>query len=92
VGVIDWNINELCNSNTQDVIVTYHETINAQATIELFEKLKESHSNYENLYIFADNAKYYVSQVLKEYLVKNPIIKLIHLPTYWPNLNLIERL
>lgn len=86
------NINGLYNPYTRDVIVTYHKTINAQATIELFEKLKQKYSNYQNLYVFADNAKYYVSKVLKEYLVKNPIIKLIHLPTYSPNLNLIERL
>ena len=86
------NINGLYNPHTQRVIVTYHKTINAQATIELFEKMKESHSNYQNLYIFADNARYYVSKVLKEYLAQNPIIKLIHLPTYSPNLNLIERL
>lgn len=86
------NINGLYNPYTQDVTVTYHKTINAQATIELFEKLKQKYPKYQNLYVFADNAKYYVSTVLKDYLIKNPIIKLIHLPTYSPNLNLIERL
>lgn len=33
-----------------------------------------------------------MSKVLKEYLVQNPVIKLKHLPSYSPNLNLIERL
>jgi transposase len=86
------NINGLYNPLNQDVIVTYHKTINAQATIELFEKLKKQYPEKENLYVFADNAKYYVSAVLKEYLAQNTVIKLIHLPTYSPNLNLIERL
>ena len=86
------NINGLYNPHNQDVIVTYHKTINAQATIELFEKLKQQNPDKTSLYVFADNAKYYVSNVLKGYLAQNPVIKLIHLPTYSPNLNLIERL
>ena len=86
------NINGLYNPHNQEVIVTYHKTINAQATVELFEKLKKQNPDKKNLFVFADNAKYYISAVLKEYLSHNPIIKLIHLPTYSPNLNLIERL
>jgi transposase len=86
------NINGLYNPHNQDVMVTYHETINSQATIELLEKLKTQYSTHENLYVIADNAKYYVSKVLKAYLLENPVIKMIHLPAYSPNLNLIERL
>jgi transposase len=86
------NINGLYNPYTQETFVTYHRTINAQATIELFEELKKQKPLHENLYIFSDNAKYYVSKVLKEYLAQNPVIQLIHLPPYSPNLNLIERL
>jgi transposase len=86
------NINGLYNPHNQDVIVTYHKTINAQATIETFEILKQQNPTHEQLYVISDNAKYYVSRVLKAYLVENPIIKLIHLPSYSPNLNLIERL
>jgi transposase len=86
------NINGLYNPHNQDVIVTYHKTINAQATIETFEILKQQNPTHERLYVISDNAKYYVSRVLKAYLVENPIIKLIHLPSYSPNLNLIERL
>jgi transposase len=86
------NINGLYNPHTQETIITYHKTINAQAAIKTFEKLKAHHPDKENLYIFADNAKYYVSKILKAYLVENPRIKLIHLPAYSPNLNLIERL
>jgi transposase len=86
------NINGLYNPHTNEVIVTYHKTINAQAVIETFEALQKKHSTMENLYVFADNAKYYTCAVIKAYLAENPAIKLIHLPTYSPNLNLIERL
>ena len=86
------NINGLYNPINKDVIVTYHQTINAQATIETLEKVKKEYAGYDELFIFADNARYYVSVLLKEYLAQNPIFKLIHLPPYSPNLNLIERL
>lgn len=86
------NINGLYNPYTNDVLVTYHKTINAQAVIETFEALKKKYNTHENLYVIADNAKYYTCAVIKDYLAQNPVIKLIHLPTYSPNLNLIERL
>lgn len=86
------NINGLYNPHTQEAIVTYHKTINAQAVMETFGELLRLHPSKENLYVFADNAKYYVSAVLKEYLAANPRIILKHLPAYSPNLNLIERL
>lgn len=53
------NINGLYNPYNQDVLVTYHKTINAQATIELFEKLKSQYPNHENLYrVIASKYKY----------------------------------
>lgn len=86
------NINGLYNPKNQDVITTFHKTINAQATIETLEELKKQYPNQENLYIFADNARYYTAKLLKAYLIDNPVFKIIHLPPYSPNLNLIERL
>ncbi len=86
------NINGLYNPKTQEVITTFHNTINAQATIETLNKLLLCYPTHENLYIIADNARYYTSKIVKAYLAENPIIKFIHLPPYSPNLNLIERL
>jgi transposase len=86
------NINGLYNPYTQETIVTYHTTINAQAVIATFEKLKMEHPDTPKLFTFSDNAKYYVSKLVKAYLAENPRIQLIHLPPYSPNLNLIERL
>ena len=39
-----------------------------------------------------DNAPYYHSNYLKDWLAQNPWCKVIYLPPYAPNLNLIERL
>lgn len=86
------NINGLYNPHTQDTIVTYHTTINAQAVIATLDKLQLQYPLTAKLFTFADNAKYYVSKVVKAYLAANTRIELIHLPAYSPNLNLIERL
>lgn len=43
------------------------------------------------IYIICDNARHYRSNLVKECL-KTSKIKLLFLPTYSPNLNLIERL
>jgi transposase len=45
----------------------------------------------EVIYTICDNARYYRSKKVKEYLRKSKI-ELVFLPPYSPNLNLIERL
>lgn len=87
------NINGAMNAHQpEDVVVVEAESINAQATQELFEKLLEKHSDKEKIYVLSDNARYYANTNLQEWLELNPKIKLMHLPPYSPNLNLIERL
>ena len=85
------NINGALNSETLEVIVHESETINAQSTIELFKAIEYKHPNANNIYITLDNAPYYRSKLVKSYL-ENSKIKLLFLPSYAPNLNLIERL
>jgi len=85
------NINGALNSETLEVITHTDETINAQSTIELFKKIEERHPLAKNIYITLDNAQYYRSKLVKAYLETSKI-KLLFLPSYAPNLNLIERL
>jgi transposase len=85
------NINGAYNPNNQDVIVREDDTINAQSTIELFKQIERKYATDECIYAIADNARYYRSCLVKEFL-KTSKIKLIFLPPYSPNLNLIERL
>ncbi len=56
----------------------------------MFSKIEAKHPKAEAIYIIVDNARYYRSRLLKEY-TEGTKIKLIFLPPYSPNLNLIER-
>ena len=85
------NINGAYNIEEHKVIIRDDESINSQSTIALLEQmLKEQPLGI--IYIILDNAKYYRSQIVKEFLEKNKRIQFVFLPPYSPNLNLIERL
>ena len=90
-GRMRLNLNGAYNIENHKAIIREDESINSQSTIALLEQmLKEQPLGM--LYIILDNAKYYRSQLVKEYLEKNQRIKFMFLPPYSPNLNLIERL
>lgn len=86
------NINGAVNAHDPtDVIVEEAPTINAQSTIALLQKIEKRNPNLEQIYLVVDNARYYRCTLVNEYL-KNSNIKILFLPPYSPNLNLIERL
>ena len=85
------NINGVIDVATFQTVVRFDETINADSTIALFEQIERKHRKAKTIYIIADNARYYRSRGVKAYL-ETSRIKLIFLPAYSPNLNLIERL
>ncbi|MBA3754946.1 MAG: IS630 family transposase [Nitrosomonas sp.] len=71
-------------------IVRYDDTINAQSTVALLQRIEQQHPGGANrIYVICDNARYYRSQIVTEY-VSDSKIELIFLPPYAPNLNLIE--
>ena len=84
------NINGAINIETLEPVTGFYDTINADSTIDLFSKIEAKHPNAKTIYIIVDNARYYRSRLLKQY-TKGTKIKLIFLPPYSPNLNLIER-
>lgn len=65
-------------------------SVNAQSTIALWENIELSHPKSDFIHI-CDNARYYHSKVIKEWLKAHPRTKIKYLPTYSPNLNPIER-
>jgi len=85
LGVIDaitHNFISVCNT-------TY---INHLSVIELLEKIREIHKDSViPITIFLDNAKYQVCKAVTE-RATTLNIELMFLPSYSPNLNLIERL
>ncbi|MDR4506735.1 MAG: IS630 family transposase [Candidatus Brocadiaceae bacterium] len=85
------NINGAINIESVNTVVDYGDSVNAQSTISLLKKIESKHSEAEVIYTICDNAKYYRSKKVKEYL-KGSKVKIVYLPPYSPNLNLIERL
>ncbi len=85
------NINGAIDIESLDLIHREDESINADSTIALFRQIEEKNQFAEQIFIIADNARYYRSGSVSEYL-KNSKINIIFLPPYSPNLNLIERL
>lgn len=85
------NLNGALNADTLEVIIRTDDTINTQSTLKLFETLEQKHPHAQSIFITLDNAKYYKNGLVYEYL-KTSKIKLLFMPPYSPNLNLIERL
>jgi len=85
------NINGAIDLERLEPVVRFDDTINADSTIALFEQLESLNLVAVWIYVVCDNASYYRSKAVQEYL-KTSRIKLIFLPPYAPNLNLIERL
>jgi transposase len=84
------NINGAIDCATLRPIVRYDDTINAQSAVDLLKQIEQQHPNANRIHSICDNARYYRSQVVSEYLL-NSKIELVFLPPYAPNLNLIER-
>jgi len=85
------NINGAVDLERLEPVVRYDDTIDAASTIALFDQLLLAYAYATCIYLICDNARYYRSKVVQEYL-QNSRIKLVFLPAYAPNLNLIERL
>jgi len=84
------NINGAINIETLEPMTGFYDAINADSTIDLFSKIEAKHPEAKAIYVIVDNARYYRSRLLKEY-TEGTKIKLMFLPPYSPNLNLIER-
>jgi transposase len=76
------------------VELTYFEskTVNSETFIQLLSKVEAKYSEKDLINIILDNSKTHYSNAVREYLKEHPKIKLIFIPPYSPNLNLIERL
>ena len=87
------NINGAMNAqNPEDVHVDYTESVNAQSTKRLIQKLLKKNKKKKRIYLISDNALYYKNKELAAWLHKQQKITWLFLPPYSPNLNLIERL
>lgn len=85
------NINGAVNIDSKELITNVDNAVNAQSTIVLFKKILNRHKEDKKIYIVCDNAGYYRSALVKNFLQNEKRIELVFLPPYSPFLNLIER-
>ena len=99
------NVNGAYNPINQEVIcIEQEENVNQQSNMKLVDKILEMHAKdilakeeKHKFFLVMDNAKYNHGKLFREHLEKLTAetgieIEVIYLPTYSPNLNLIERL
>jgi transposase len=68
------------------------DNINGEQFVNLLRLLRAAHPETERFVLYLDRAKYYSKPVVTAWLRRHPEFQLEPLPTYSPNLNLIERL
>lgn len=86
------NLHGALNAETLEVTLLESPTINSDSTLELIEVLDQKYPLSKEIIMIMDNARYHYSKVVREKLNEYPRIKFVFLPSYSPNLNLIERL
>jgi transposase len=85
------NLNGAYNTENHTVIIQEAEMINSQSTVSLLKEILRKQP-LGMIYIILDNARYYRSEIVQDFVQKNKRIHLMFLPPYSPNLNIIERL
>jgi transposase len=84
------NIHGILNINSKEISINRYDTINEFSVVDSLKEIERNYSKSKKIIIICDNAKYYHSRYVSEYLKKSKI-ELMFLPSYSPNLNLIER-
>lgn len=92
-GRVNVNINGALRWPEREVVYLEAEKITSTAMIALFERLAGRHPTATAIDVVLDNASYNHSAAIKAYLARDGCrMRLVYLPAYSPNLNLIERL
>jgi transposase len=91
-GRVRVNINGAINPAKPTEIVYYEcHTINAISTVVWLKLIEAAYPQKKKIHLYVDNARYYRSKLVSEFLLNSPI-EMHFLPPYSPNLNPIERL
>jgi len=92
-GRVNVNINGALSWPDREVVHLEAEKITSEAVIALFDRLAARHPAAAAITLVLDNASYNRSAAVKDYLARDGCrIRVVYLPAYSPNLNLIERL
>ena len=71
--------------------LTNEENCDANKSVIFFEQILKKYPNAHSIVLILDNAPYFRSKKVQKWLDKNPKLICFFLPSYSPNLNLIER-
>jgi len=71
--------------------LTGEENCNAERVIECLELIYKKYFNVSHIYLILDNAKYFHATKVSNWIDEHKKINIVFLPSYAPNLNLIER-
>ena len=86
------NIHGAMDAETfETTIIASESNINAESTIDLLKAVELHYPFATIIHIILDNARYHFSKSVQEYVATSKI-NLVFLPSYSPQLNLIERL
>ena len=86
------NISGFYEPESADLTYSETETVNSDSFIKLLSKVEKKYPEKELINLIIDNSKVHYSKLVQAYLKEHPKIRLIFIPPYSPNLNLIERL
>ena len=88
-----YNLTGVINGRKPEQITLMNaKSINENVIIELLKQINKRYRHKDKVYIWADQARYYTSTKVKKWIAGQNRIVLQYLPSYSPNLNLIERL
>lgn len=86
------NLNAAVNTNRPtQVHLRTTDCVNAQSTKTLYKKLLAAYPDRRQIYAAYNNAHFYRNQKLAEWLTDKLLVQ-VFMPSYSPNLNLIEHL
>ena len=85
------NLHGALNAESYQVTVIESDTVDRNSTICLIEAVEQAYPLASKILMIVDNAPYHFAPEVKTYL-KTSRVQLVPLPSYSPNLNLIERL
>lgn len=85
------NLHGAINVESMDMTVIESSSINRDSTVQLLSMLDKKYEGAKEVIVILDNARYHYSKEVQEVVEQSPRLKLVYLPAYSPELNLIER-
>lgn len=85
------NLSGFVNPKTNTIDILRIPYGNSESLILHLDLMVQKHKEKENIYLIMDNAKWHKSTEVKTWLIFNPKVKILFLPPYCPNMNVVER-